>query len=98
MGVLRCVVAVPQCREVGARDYTSRCAGILEAAGEGFEPSLTDPELILSGSPLFTDVPEIAYLCRIAGFLVSKRSPMFTPVTVKSLSKFFKNASRFPRI
>jgi hypothetical protein len=71
---------------------------ILEAAGEGFEPSLTDPELILSGSPLFTGVSEIAYLCRIAGFLVSERSPVFAPATVKSLSKLLKNASRFPRI
>jgi hypothetical protein len=35
--------------------------GKREAAGEGFEPSLTDPELILLGSPLFAGVPEIVY-------------------------------------
>jgi hypothetical protein len=31
-------------------------AGISLAAGEGFEPSLTDPELISLHSPLFADV------------------------------------------
>ena len=36
--------------------------GKQEAAGEGFEPSLTDPELISVGLPLFAGVLETAYL------------------------------------
>jgi hypothetical protein len=37
---------------------------ILEAAGEGFEPSLTDPESLLIRSRLLLSVSRTAYLSR----------------------------------
>ena len=62
-------------------------AGFGEAAGPGFEPGLTDPELVLSGLSLFAGVSETAYLSCILISCVSGRSLVFAPVTVKSLSK-----------
>src|SRR5215208_6028483 len=58
-----------------------------EAAGLGFEPRLTDPESVSIHSWLFTAVQKMAFLSQITGSRVSRCSPMFTPVTVKSLSK-----------
>jgi hypothetical protein len=60
---------------------------VFGAAGPGFEPGLTDPELISLGSPLFAGTSKSAYLRLILKSHVSRRSPVFAPVTVKSLSK-----------
>ena len=56
------------------------------AVGLGFEPSLTDPESVSALSWLFAVVQKTAYLSQIPGSRVSHCSPLFTPVTVKSLS------------
>jgi hypothetical protein len=57
-----------------------------EAAGLGFEPRLTDPESVSTLSWLFTAVQKTASSSQISGTGVSCCSPLFTPVTVKSLS------------
>ncbi len=60
--------------------------GYWGAAGEGFEPSLTDPELISLRSLLFADVSKTAHISRILIPFISGRSLLFAPATVKSLS------------
>src|ERR687890_174883 len=57
------------------------------AAGLGFEPRLTDPESVSIYPWLFTAVQKTAFLSQIPISRVSRCSPSFTPVTVKSLSK-----------
>ena len=57
------------------------------AAGLGFEPRLTDPESVFIHPWLFAGVQKTAYLSQISGSRVSRCSPLFTPVTVKALSK-----------
>ena len=57
-----------------------------EAAGLGFEPRLTGPESVSTLSWLFTAVQKTAFSSQISGIGVSRCSPLFTPVTVKSLS------------
>ena len=57
-----------------------------EAAGLGFEPKLTDPGSVPIHPQLFTGVQKTACSGPILKSYVSHRSPMFTPVTVKSLS------------
>src|SRR5215207_10997249 len=59
----------------------------LSAAGEGFEPGLTDPESVSIPSSLFTTVQKTALSSQVARAGVSGCSPMFAPVTVRSLSK-----------
>src|SRR5215212_9725398 len=58
-----------------------------EAAGLGFEPRLTDPESVSTLSWLFTAVQKMAFSSQISGTGVACCPPLFTPVTVKSLSK-----------
>ena len=58
------------------------------AAGLGFEPRLTDPlESVSIPSWLFAAVQNMAFSSQIPGSRVSRCSPLFAPVTVKSLSK-----------
>jgi hypothetical protein len=66
---------------------------LYEAAGLGFEPRLTDPESVSIHSWLFTAVQEMAFSSQILGTGVSRCSPLFTPVTVKSLSKCWERYS-----
>jgi hypothetical protein len=61
--------------------------GFCRAAGLGFEPRLTDPESVSIHPSLFTAVQKSAILGLILKARVSRCSQMFTPVTVKSLSK-----------
>ena len=64
-------------------------------AGLGFEPRLTDPlESVSIPLWLFAVVQKSTSLSQIPGAGVSRRSPMFTPVTVISLSKV-QECSRF---
>jgi hypothetical protein len=79
----------------GDAHYLHFCffVGVSLAAGEGFEPSLTDPELISSRLPLFADASKTPYVSRILASHVSGRSPVFAPVTVKSLSKLLWNVT-----
>ena len=64
------------------------------AAGLGFEPRLTDPESLSIHPWLFISVQNTAYSGLLLISCVSRRSPMFTPVTVRSLSKV-QECSRF---
>ena len=65
-----------------------RKEGLRVAAGLEFEPRLTDPLESVSLHPeLFTAVQKTAYLSQIPEAGVSRCSLVFTPVTVKSLSK-----------
>ena len=73
----------PTSRELGSAHNTWG----LEAAGEGFEPSLTDPESVSIHPWSFTAVQKPALSGQILRSRVSRCSPMFTPATVKSLSK-----------
>ncbi len=68
------------------RSPSPQKASFWGAAGPGFEPGLSDSELISAGSPLFAHVPQIAYLSQILRFHVTRRSPLFARVTVKPLS------------
>jgi hypothetical protein len=61
--------------------------GLRGAAGLGFEPRLTDPESVSIYPWLFTAVQKTAYLSEFSESRVSSCSPLFTPVTVKSLSE-----------
>jgi hypothetical protein len=54
----------------------------LRAAGEGFEPSLTDPELISTCSPPFAGVSKTACLSRILTSYIPGRSLLFAAATV----------------
>ena len=54
-----------------------RFAGISLAAGPGFEPGLTDPELVGVGFTVVRGCSETAYLGRILGAL---RSPLFADI------------------
>ncbi len=73
-------------RVKGAKEQNPAKGAFQVAAGEGFEPSLTDPELVSMGSPLFAGVSETAYLSRISTSRIFRCLLMFVPVTVKSLS------------
>src|SRR5215208_552879 len=70
--------------------------GFEEAAGLGFEPRLTDPESVSILSWLFTAVQKSAFLSQIPESHVSRCSSLFAPVTVKSLSKSFRNGTQRP--
>jgi hypothetical protein len=59
----------------------------MRAAGPGFEPGLTDPESVSIHLWLFVAVQKTANLSQILRSYVSHYSPLFVPVTVKSLSK-----------
>jgi hypothetical protein len=67
--------------------------GFDKAAGPGFEPGLSDSELISVGSPLFAGVSKTAGISRIFRFHVSQRLPMFTLVTVSVTVEPLQSAS-----
>jgi|SRR5215207_6387707 len=56
--------------------------GLSVAAGPGFEPGLSDSELLPLCSSLFAHVPKTAYLSQIFRSLVSRYPLVFVPVTV----------------
>src|SRR5829696_9243009 len=65
-----------------ASPYNRDFAGNLEAAGPGFEPGLSDSELLHLPSLAFTTVSKIPCFGLILGSHVSLCSSMFVPVTV----------------
>ena len=74
---------------------THRSSSVREAAEEGFEPSLTDPESVSRHSGLSTAVQKTVYSGQILRFHVSRCSPMFVSVTVSVTVKSARNIDIF---